>query len=45
MIPVVGGDFTEKEHRECWLVTRIFIFQRRASSLEAMEAWVAVKWS
>jgi len=39
-----GGDFVEEEDGECWLVTKVFIFRRRASSLEALEARVTAKW-
>lgn len=38
MVVSVDGDFTEEEDRKGWLVTRAFIFRRRASSLEIVEA-------
>ena len=33
------------EDGECWLVSRLFIFWIRSSSLVAMKVWVAVRLS
>ena len=35
-----GGAFVEAKDEECWLVNKVSIFRRKASSLVAMEAWV-----
>jgi len=40
-----GGAFVEAKDGECWLVNKVSIFRRKASSLVAMEAWVTVKWA